>query len=138
MGWRDDAQAEIAGLKPHFVEKHGWAPRVSEADGEEMLDLFVGLRSRRLNDRPFLLRLRYRPDWQVAGLREAFVNPEHPEEEGMEYWPRGLVAIKVDHSPPCICLRGAWGYHSVLHTDRPMGDSTLLTFLLELQTVLDR
>ena len=35
------------------------------------------------------------------------------------------------------CLRGAWGYHSVLHADRPMGDSTLLAFLLELQKVLD-
>jgi hypothetical protein len=36
-----------------------------------------------------------------------------------------------------ICLRGVWGYHSVLHTDKSMEGATLLLFLVELQEVLD-
>lgn len=141
QGWREDARAEIAALKPHFVAKHRWAPRVIEPDDAEVLDLIVTLTSKRLDARVLSLRLRYQPDWKIAGRREAFVDPSDPDREGLEYWPPaqdpGVRAVNPGHNPPCICLRGVWGYHSVLHTDQPMGSSTLLALLLELQVVLD-
>ncbi|MDF1597273.1 MAG: hypothetical protein P1T08_14440 [Acidimicrobiia bacterium] len=138
MAWRDDARAEVDDLKPHFVEKHDWAPRLVESDDAEALDLFVTLQSRKHPDNVFVLRLRYKPDWQTAGRREAFVDPDDPEREGIEYWPTDVSGLKPQNNPPCICLRGTWGYHSVLHTDHLMGDTTLLNLLVELQTVLDR
>lgn len=139
MGWREDARGEIDGLKAHFVSKYGWSPRVIEPEdeNEDVFDLVATLRSKRLGGGIFALRLRYLPDWQVAGRREAFVDLSDPSLEGHQHWPRDVQAIKPEHNPPCICLRGVWGYHSVLHADRPMGDSTLLGFLLELQQVLD-
>lgn len=141
MGWREDARAEIDGLKPYFVSKHGWSPRVIEPEGEDILDLIVTFTSRRLGGRVLALRLRYQPDWQAAGRREAFVDPTDPSRDGLEHWPPAaepnVRGVNPQHNPPCICLRGAWGYHSVLHAGQPMGDSTLLGLLLELQTVLD-
>jgi hypothetical protein len=138
MGWREDARAEIDGLKPHFVAKYGWSPRVVEPDGTDWLDLIVTFVSKRLGGRVLALRLRYQPDWQIAGRREEFVDPREPSREGLEHWPPpGVRGINPEHNPPCICLRGVWGYHSVLHSDTPMGDTTLLGFLLELQAVLD-
>ena len=141
MGWREDARAEIDGLKPYFVSKYGWAPCLIEPEGEDLLDLIVTFRSKRLGGRVFALRLRYQPDWQVAGRRETFVDPEDPCRDGLEHWPpardAGVRGVNPEHNPPCICLRGVWGYHSVLHPDRAMGDSTLLGLLLELQVVLD-
>ena len=137
MGWRQDAQAEIEGLKPHFVSKYGWAPRIVESDSQDVLDLYVTFCSKRLDGRVLVLRLRYLPDWQVAGRREAFVSPQDPAVEGITHWPANVRGINPQHDPPVICLRGAWGYHSVLHAGQPMGDSTLLTLLLELQVVLN-
>lgn len=141
VGWREDARAEIEGLKPRYVSKYGWSPRVTEPEGEDLIDLIVTLRSKRLDGRLLALRLRYLPDWQVAGRREAFVAPQDPSRDGVEYWPParepGVRGVLPEHNPPSICLRGVWGYHSVLHTDKPMGDTTLLAFLLELQKVLD-
>lgn len=140
MGWREDAVAEISGLKPHFVFKHGWSPQLIEP-GEDKLDLVVALTSKRLGGRVLSLRLRYLPDWQIAGRREVFVDPNDPAGEGPMYWPPaenpGVRSILTQNNPRCICLRGTWGYHSVLHTDRPMGENTLLGLLLELQAVLD-
>jgi hypothetical protein len=139
--WREDARAEIGELKPYFVTKYGWAPRIVEPGGQEILDLHLTLTSKRLAGRVFGLRLRYLPDWQVAGRREEFVNPRETTEEGPAYWPpaegTSVRGINPRHDPPAICLRGTWGYHSVLHADRPMGDSTLLNLLLELQNVFD-
>jgi len=139
--WRDAAREEIAGLKPHFVAKHDWSPHVIEPEGTDVLDLVVTLRSKRLGGRVLALRLRYQPDWRVAGRREAFVDPSDPSRAALEYWPPAcgpnVRGIKTRHNPPCICLRGVWGYHSVLHPDRPMGDTTLLDLLLELQAVLN-
>jgi hypothetical protein len=141
VGWREVARAEIDGLKSYFVSKHGWSPRVIEPADENILDLIVTLRSKRLGGRVLALRLRYQPDWQVAGRREAFVDPDNPSHEGLKYWPPAqnpnVRGINPQHNPPCICLRGAWGYHSVLHADQPMEGTTLLGFLLELQAVLD-
>lgn len=138
MAWKEEAREEIEALKTYFVEKHGWAPRTVDRDDGDSLDLFVTFTSRRLDGRRFVLRLRYQPDWKVAGRRETFVNPDDPEREGIEHWPVGISGINPQHNPPCICLRGAWGYHSVLHTDRPMGDSSLLNLLVELQEVFDQ
>lgn len=141
MGWREDARAEIDGLKGYWVSKCGWSPRVIEPEGQELLDLIVTLGSKRLPGRVLALRLRYQPDWQIAGRREAFVDPDEPASDGLEHWPPArdpnVRGVNPEHDPPCICLRGVWGYHSVLHADRPMGDSTLLDFLLALQWVLD-
>jgi hypothetical protein len=142
VGWREDARSEIQGLKTYFVVKHGWSPELVEPEKEERLDLLVAFTSKRLGGRRLLLRLRYLPDWQDAGRREAFVDPDDPSREGLEHWPPAqnpnVPAVNPQHNPPCICLRGTWGYHSVLHVDRPMGDSTLINLLLELQVVLDK
>lgn len=141
VGWRDAAREEIAGLKPRFVAKHGWSPQVIERDGADVLDLIVTLRSNRLGGRVLALRLRYQPDWRVAGRREAFVDPNDLSREGIEYWPPAsgpnVRGINPRRNPPCVCLRGVWGYHSVLHPNEPMGDTTLLNLLLELQAVLN-
>ena len=136
MAWRNVARAEIDDLKPHFVEKHGWRPRIVES--EETIDLFVTLASRRDPERVYALRLRYQDDWQTAGRRETFVNPDDPGRDGIEHWPTGVSGVNPNNKPPSICIRGTWGYHSVLHRDHPMGDSTLLRLLLELQKMLDR
>jgi len=136
-GWREAALGEIDDLKPYYVSKYRWSPTVIEHEGAEQLDLIITLCSKRLDGRVLALRLRYLPDWQVAGRREMFINPDDPTREGLAYWPQGVRGVNPQHNPPCICLRGVWGYHSVLHTERPMGDTTLLGFLIELQKVLD-
>ncbi len=139
--WRERALAEIKGLKPHWVQKHGWEPEVAQREG--MIDLFVTLRARRLDGKLFVVRLRYLPDWQVSGRREAFVDPDDHGHAGAEFWPPegGGINPKHDHNGvrvSVICLRGVWGYHSVLHSDRPMDGASLIRLLLELQRVLDR
>lgn len=144
-GWAEEAVAEITSLKPHWVAKHLWNPRhvIHKADGEtgevSAVDLFVDLQGGRLGDKIYLLRLRYLPDWRQAGRREGFVNPEDPNHEAPEFWPpNGSVrSLNPSHSPPAICLRGVWGYHSVLHTSERPDGTTLLGFLLELQKVID-
>ena len=135
--WREEAVEEITNLKPYWVRKHSWKPE--HVAGDEAIDLFVRMRSGRLGGREFLLRLRYLLDWQVAGRRETFVNPEDRSEDGTEFWPphESVRGVNPQHQPPAICLKGCWGYHSVLHAaERPDG-TTLLGFLVELQGVLD-
>jgi hypothetical protein len=138
MDWREAALAEVRGLKPHFVAKYGWNPVVSETpDGP--VDLVVTIGGKRLGDRAYALRLRYLPDWQIAGRREAFVDPDDHTSEDLANWPPAdtVRGVNPNHNPPCICLRGVYGYHSVLHTnERPTG-TTLLGFLLELHAVID-
>jgi hypothetical protein len=138
--WREEARAEIAGLKRYYVGKHGW--QLDIAESEEAVDLFVRLRGRRFPDKEFLLRLRYLPDWQEAGRREAFVDPDHRAHADPEFWPSTEAPLNPNYQhngklTPVICLRGVWGYHSVLHSDQPMDGATLLLFLVELQEVLD-
>ena len=144
MEWRTVALADINGLKRHWVEKHGWRPEI--ADSDEVVDVFVCLSGRRLGEKAYVLRIRYQSDWQTAGRREAFVDPDDHAREGIEFWPpeQTIRGVNPNYRPqvpgpviPCICLRGVWGYHSVLHsTERPDG-TTLLGFLLELQEVID-
>ena len=142
MDWLDEAVQEINGLKGHWVTKHGWDPRwVQETDA---IVLYVDMTSKRLDGREFLLRLRYEPDWQEVGRREAFVDLSPPHDASAEFWPpkdkvRGVLP---DHNRngrviSCICLRGVWGYHSVLHPNEGMEGASLLGFLLELQKVMN-
>jgi hypothetical protein len=135
--WREEALEEITNLKPYWVDKHDWRP--DQVVSDEVLDLFVRMRSGLLGGREFLLRLRYLSDWQTAGRRETFVNPAERTQEGTGFWPPhdSVRGVLPQHQPPAICLKGVWGYHSVLHpAERPDG-TTLLGFLLELQGVLD-
>ena len=144
MGWREAALDEARGLKPHFLDKYHWRPTVVETD--DAVDVVVRLQGRRLAGRGYALRLRYQADWQVAGRREAFVDPDDHARCGLEHWPpdQAIRGVNPSHRPqpagpvvPCICLRGVYGYHSVLHAnERPTG-ATLLGFLLELQAVID-
>lgn len=138
--WRAAAISEIEALKPKYVERHGWEPRIVES--QEAVDLFVRLQGARLPEQAFLLRVRYLPDWRVAGRREAFVDPDDPEITGAAFWPQNGSGINPNYvhngvPTPAICLRGFWGYHSVLHTDKPMEGGDLLRSLVELQTILD-
>jgi hypothetical protein len=134
--WREAALAEVRGLKPHFVTKYMWTPVVTETN--EAVDIVLTLSGKALGDRRHALRLRYLSDWENGGRRETFVDPEDHTVEGRQHWPgAGIRGVNPDHQPPCICLRGVYGYHSVLHTnERPTG-TTLLGFLLELQAVID-
>jgi hypothetical protein len=144
LDWRGAALVDINGLKRHWVEKHRWRPETAVAD--EVVDVFVHLCGKRLEGREYVLRLRYQPDWQTAGRREAFVDPTNHGRDGLEFWPpeNTIRGINPNHRPqplgsvvPCICLRGAWGYHSVLHSNERPDGTTLLGFLLELQGVID-
>lgn len=147
--WREAARSEISALKPYYVEKNGWHLEVDDRDNA--LDLFVSMTGKHLHGRRYELRLRYLPDWQVAGRREAFVDPDARENSGPRYWPaKGDPPILIQDAPlnpnyqhngsltPVICLRGVWGYHSVLHADQSAEGHPLLRFLVELQEVLDR
>jgi hypothetical protein len=149
VDWREAALDEIQKLKLRWSERFRWEPCYVEVkgppgEGEDegsivAIDLYIRLRGRRLGERTYLLRLQYLPDWQVAGRREAFLNPDDPTQEGTSFWPpNGTVrGINPANNPPAICLRGAWGYHSVLHpAERPTG-TTLNGLLLELQKVVD-
>lgn len=137
MNWRNKGIAEVERLKPHWVSKYGWSPTVKESAEGEALDLFIRLKSKRHRDAAFLLRLRYQPDWETAGRRETFVDPKQPTIAGSRHWPTEIRGVLPTHDPPVICLRGTHGFHSVLHTDRPMGETSLLELLLELQRVMD-
>lgn len=137
MDWRNKAIEEVEGLKPHWVSKHGWSPTIEETDGGKALDLFIRLKSRRHPEGAFLLRLRYQSDWETAGRRETFVDPEQPKITGPQHWPTETRGVLATQNPPAICLRGTYGFHSVLHADRPMGETSLLDLLLELQRVMD-
>jgi hypothetical protein len=134
--WRAGALAEIENLKPYWVDKYDWRP--DHVVGDDAIDLFIHIRSRRLG-RDFLLRLRYRDDWETAGRRETFVSTDDRTQEGLEFWPpaSAVRGVNPQNQPPAICLKGVWGYHSVLHpAERPDG-TTLLAFLIELQRVMD-
>jgi hypothetical protein len=143
VDWREAALAEATSLKPYYVDKYGWNPEVVDA-GAEVIDLFVHLRGRRFPGQDYLLRLRYQPDWQKAGRRESFVDPENRDVAGREFWPPEGNGLNPNYPwngvvTPVMCLRGVWGFHSVLHTERPMEkeDPGLLHFLVELQKVMD-
>ncbi len=142
MNWREAARAEATSLKPFYLKKYGWNPHLVD-DADDVLDLFVHLNGRRFPDKSYILRLRYQSDWQEAGRRESFVDPKMVE-AGPEFWPPEGAPLNPNYMhngvlTPVICLRGVFGFHSVLHTDRPMeiDDTSLLRFMVELQKVMD-
>jgi hypothetical protein len=131
--WRDRARAEIRSLKEFWIRKHGWSPLVRNGEAEALegpIDLYVHLIR---NRRSFVLKLRYEQDFETAGRREAFVNPEDLDVTGIEFWPHDVNAIKAGHTPPAICLEGTWGFHSALHKERDGRLANLNKLLLELQ-----
>lgn len=134
MDWRTNALAEIRGIKPHWGQRYGWAPVVRERDG--CIELFVRFNSRKLG-RTFTLRLRYQNDFETAGRREAFVDPENLDVEGLEFWPPEKGAFKRNHNPPAICLEGTYGFHSHLHKDRDGRQANLNRLLIEIQQCLN-
>ena len=144
MDWREDALADARAIKQHFATKFGWRPSVAATP--EAIDVFVRLRGRRLGQREYALRLRYLSDWQIAGRREAFVDPTDHTRDGPGHWPPDgtIRGVNSDYRPlpsgpicPCVCLRGVYGYHSVLHPNERPDGTTLTNFLLELQAVID-
>ncbi len=135
MNWREAALADAASINPRFVKKYGWQPRLDDSH-DDYIDLFLHLRGKKLGDHEYLLRLRYLEDWQKAGRREDFANPDKSEEVGRPFWPplNTVNGVNPDHQPvPAICLKGVYGYHSVLHANDPMSEAPVGRFLLELQ-----
>src|SRR5687768_9871064 len=116
--WRQRARSEIRGVKEFWSRRYGWSPEIRNAGPETIdrpIDLYVRF-SRK--DRVFVLRLRYQEDFETAGRREAFVDPEDWRLTGPQFWPHDVAAVKATHNPPSICLEGTWGFHSVLHKER--------------------
>lgn len=118
------------------MDRHGWAPSVTRTS--DAIDLFVPLWRGGHDGDLHVLRLRYCADWQVAGRREMFVNPEDYAEEGRGFWPRGISGINPDHNPEAaICLPGCWGFHSILHPERrDIVEHSLGEILRNLQTMM--
>ncbi len=134
--WQARAHAEIASIKAMWAEKYGWSPEV--VDAETIVDLLVHFRRRHPGSEPatFLLRLRYESDFETAGRREMFVNPNNPNEEGPEWWPKNVSAFKIE-VPPRICLEGTYGFHSHLHRDRDGRRANLNRLLMEIERCLN-
>jgi hypothetical protein len=137
LEWQRTALAEIASVKPRFIEKHGWQLRVVE--DTDRVTLYVRLRHKHHRERVRMLRLVYGPGFPGERPREGFVNPEDPDQEGLEFWiDDGEGAFKLKHNPPVICLEGTWGFHHELHRDRDPRRSSLNKLLLETQQCLDK
>jgi hypothetical protein len=132
VDWRQRACQEIQGIRPYWSEKYGWAPRSEEH--EARIDLYVHFVKK--PGTKYLLRLRYEPDFETAGRREAFLSPDDGKREGREFWPEGS-AFKTGENPPAICLEGTHGFHSRLHRDRDGRVANLNKLLLEIQKCLN-
>lgn len=135
--WREAALAELASIKPQWSSRYGWSPIVVEAD--EHIDLLVHFSSdgESTGQKKFVLRLRYRADYETAGRLESFLDPNGLNASGREFWPEG-EAFKADHHPPAVCLEGTYGFHSVLHRDRDGRRAQLNKLLMEIQRCLSR
>lgn len=135
--WRQTALAEIASIKPRFIEKHGW--QITVVADESRVTLFVRLRHVRDPKRVRMLRLVYGPGFPAERPREGFVNPDDLEQEGLEFWINdGEGALKLQRTVPVICLEGTWGFHHVLHRDRDPRRASLNKLLLEIQECYDK
>lgn len=133
--WRKAARSEVAAIKERWADKYGWAPAVEETDGR--LDLYVTLRREQAPDREYMLRLRYEADFQTAGRREQFVDPQNRADAGKPYWPQGVRGFKPNRNPPAICLEGTFGFHSDLHRDRDGRRANINKLLLEVQQCMN-
>src|SRR5438093_12374373 len=96
--WRDEALAEIRQIKPRWAENYGWSPTIEAGDDDaDHIDLFVRLCRRWPGQQPadeppkwYVLRLRYQADFNTAGRREQFVDPDNWTKEGPADWPTGV------------------------------------------------
>lgn len=136
MDWREEARAEIRGIKAIWATKYGWAPEVKDQENDDHLDLYVRLTARK-SERVFVLRLRYQSDFETAGRREAFLDPENIEREGSQFWPTGVSGFNPTNNPPTICLEGTWGFHSHHHRDRDGRRANLNRLLMDIQKCLN-
>jgi len=148
--WCENALAEIRSIRPHWAAKYEWSPEAKERNC--WIDLYIhftqrskkaGGSSEKTGDSPekpkrFVLRLRYKSDFETAGRLEAFVNPDNLEEEGSQYWPSGVTGFNSTNSPPTICLEGTWGFHSFHHKDRDGRRANLNKLLMEIQKCLNK
>jgi hypothetical protein len=136
--WRERAREEIGSIKPSWAARYGWDPQVREE--EDRIDVYVRVRRTHpggdRHDR-HILRLRYQEDFETAGRREAFVNPDNPAEEGRQFWPDGVTGFNSQNNPPMICIEGTWGFHSVLHRERDGRAANLNRLLLAIQRSLN-
>ncbi len=140
MDWRQKALQEVQSIKPFWATKYGWNPSVREET--EQIHLNVRFTRRGQPDqspgrREFVLRLTYTADYETAGRKEAFVNPENLDEEGVAFWPEGVKGVNPTQNPATICLEGTWGFHSHHHRDRDGRVARLNRLLLELEQCLN-
>lgn len=135
MDWRETAHGEIQSIKPHWVQRYGWSPSLRECG--EHIDLYVHLNSCTL-ERTFVLRLRYEHDFELAGRREDFVDPDNLQVEGAQFWPAGVSGFNPGNNPRTICLEGTWGFHSLHHKERDPGAANLNKLLMEVQKCINR
>jgi hypothetical protein len=136
-GWKEKALQEIASVKQHFIHKHGW--QLKTVDGDDHITLYVRLTHRNHPERIRMLRLVYGPGFPTERPREGFIDPENPDQEGIEFWiDDGERAFKRGHNPPVICLEGTWGFHQVLHRERDPLRANLNKLLLEIQSCFDQ
>jgi hypothetical protein len=135
--WRERARKEIEGIKPYWNEQYGWDPHLE--DGLDAIDLFVRFSEAQpsgATPRTYLLRLRYQSDFETAGRREAFVNPDKRTEEAPGFWPSsGGGVFRSNESQ--ICLEGTFGFHSHLHRERDGRVANLNRLLMEIQKILN-
>jgi hypothetical protein len=137
--WRQKALQEVQSIKPFWATKYGWSPSTREE--AEQIHLYVRFTRRGQPDQPgrreFLLRLTYAADYETAGRKEAFVNPDNLDEEGVAFWPEGVRGVNPTQTPPNICLEGTWGFHSHHHRDRDGRIANLNCLLVELEQCLN-
>ena len=131
---RGRARRGALGLKPHFVAKYRWAPVV--IDTEEAVDIVVTLSGKALGDRPQALRLRHLPDWEIAGRRETFVDPEDHAVEGRQFWPsNGIRGITPTICRPASACAGSTAITPSCTATSAQRARCLLGFFLELEAV---
>ncbi len=136
--WKKQAQAEIASVKEHFINLHGWV--ITSEEALERITLFVRLRHTNHPERIRVLKLEYGPEFPQVRPREGFVDPNDYQKDGLEFWiddSQQKQAFKREHNPPVICLEGTWGFHSVLHKERDPMRASLNKLLLEIQQCFD-
>jgi len=138
--WRDKALAEIESIKPFWAKKYGWNP--SSIEREDCIDLYIHFERRTgvaagETGPKFVLRLRYKTDYETAGRIETFVNPENFDEEGVGFWPVGVHGVNPNQNPQTICLEGTWGFHSHHHRERDGRAARINRLLMELQRCIN-
>jgi hypothetical protein len=136
VAWGEQALAEIASVKPRFIQKHEW--QLTTREEQDKVILLVRMRHKRHPERIHVLKLLYGPGFPRERPRESFVDPNNYENEGLQFWiDDGNNAFKRNHNPAVICLEGTWGFHHVLHKERNPLVASLNKFLLEAQQCFD-